>query len=420
MAPPTPTPNTFAAMRNFGGMVSSALSFGDGSRQVSSLGLGTPSMREPSGTASPPCSASPVAASPVAASPVASSPVAIAGPPGGYPPFSIPRRRTPTFRPDSDYNDVHSDDDDPDEGRAVVEEEGRLEEYSDDDTREVVSVEDGEVDGPESVPVLPPAQVVGQKRPRSLSSSSSCSSSSSGVLPPPANAIAAAAAAAARPVAAARPAAAAAVAAPLPSPRGEPSPKRVNRSLREEEYLWEKVKSEPGRWVVLGVDEACDRCHRRPSAPPTTPATAPVTPPSAPKKTPKSSLKKSKGKGKEKGVTFNDGAVGDESTHRAGPSAPRLSFFHPQISLDVCIPEDEKEFATYCSLVLGLTTQLEAARHDTALLLDFSTRQANALNNLTAALVDVVNIGDVNKEARTSRCLPKTLRHPPPRQSYGV
>ncbi|RXK35151.1 hypothetical protein M231_07599 [Tremella mesenterica] len=59
--------------------------------------------------------------------------------------------------------------------------------------------------------------------------------------------------------------------------------------------------------------------------------------------------------------------------------------------MDVGIPEDEKEFATYCSLVLGLTTQLKAARHNTSLLLDSSTCQTNALNNLTVALVDVVN-----------------------------
>ncbi|RXK35266.1 hypothetical protein M231_07491 [Tremella mesenterica] len=82
MAPSTPTPNSFAAMRNFGGMVSSALSFGDRSRQVSSLGLGTLSLGEPSGAASPPRSASPSPGSPSPAS----------GPPG-------PRRRKPAFRP---------------------------------------------------------------------------------------------------------------------------------------------------------------------------------------------------------------------------------------------------------------------------------------------------------------------------------
>ncbi|EIW65540.1 hypothetical protein TREMEDRAFT_66452 [Tremella mesenterica DSM 1558] len=82
---------------------------------------------------------------------------------------------------------------------VVAEGEDELEEYSDDDMREVISVDNEEVDGPEPVPVSPPAQVEGQKRPRSLSSSSS--SSSSGVLSP-VNAIAAAAAAnTARPVA---------------------------------------------------------------------------------------------------------------------------------------------------------------------------------------------------------------------------
>ncbi|EIW68483.1 hypothetical protein TREMEDRAFT_63655 [Tremella mesenterica DSM 1558] len=415
-------------------------------------------------------------------------------------------------------------------------------------------VEDNNVDSPEFVRVSPAPQIVGQKRPRALSSSSSSSSSSSpSGVPPPANAdAAAAAAAAARPVAALRPpvvprpaavvaapVAAAAAASPSP-PRGEPSPKRVKRSLREEEYLWSKLESEPGRWVAVGVDEACDRCRReiitynrpnwpclkavrphnkalrcasctsgpcsfcpvssardipprpsdsspfpppqtpasvprsrvppsslrsvrrtspdlrplppspspfapvagpsrlpavppsssrrpsasRPSAPrpsspvvasppahgsrsrrpsvaPATSAAPPVTPPSASQKTPKSSLKKSKGKSKEKEVAFNDGDVEDEDTQRAGPSAPRLSLVHPRISLDVRIPEDEKEFATYRSLVLGLTTQLEAAQNDTSLLLDFSSRQANALNSLTAALVDVVNTGALDDEART-------------------
>ncbi|EIW73440.1 hypothetical protein TREMEDRAFT_59607 [Tremella mesenterica DSM 1558] len=455
MAPSTPTPNSFAAMRNFGGMVSSALSFGDRSRQVSSLGLGTLSLGEPSGAASPPRSASPSPGSP--------SPVS--GPPG-------PRRRTPAFRPDR-------------ERRIDSEGESELEEYPDDDV-EVISVEDNDVDSSEPVQVSPPAQVGGQKRRRSLSSSSSSSSSSSGILPP-ADAIAAAAVD--------HPAVAAAVAAPPPSPRGEPSPKRVKRSLREEEYLWEKMKSEPGRWVAVGVDEACDRCRReiitynrpnwpclkavrphnkalrcasctsgpcsfcpvssardipprpsdaspfpppqtpasvprsrvpssslrsvrrtspssrslppspspfapvagpsrlpaappsasrrpsaprpsspvapsppahgtrsrRPSAPPATPAAAPVTPPAASQKTPKSSLKKSKGKGKEKEVVFDDDDMEGEDTQRAGPSAPRTSFIHPRISLDVRIPEDEKEFTTYRSLVLGLTTQLEAS-----------------------------------------------------------
>ncbi|EIW65427.1 hypothetical protein TREMEDRAFT_66591, partial [Tremella mesenterica DSM 1558] len=44
---------------------------------------------------------------------------------------------------------------------------------------------------------------------------------------------------------------------------------------------------------------------------------------------------------------------------------------------------------------------LEAARNDTSLLLDFSSRQANALNNLTAALVDAVNTGALDDGART-------------------
>ncbi|EIW66134.1 hypothetical protein TREMEDRAFT_65727 [Tremella mesenterica DSM 1558] len=564
MAPSTPTPSPFAAMRNFGGMVSSALSFGDRSRQVSSLGLGTLSLGEPSGAASPPRSASPSAGSP---SPVSGSPVPVTGSPGGPPPAATPRRKTPAFRPgespsssdqdslsggseSSDRPDAEeSEDDDDREGRIDSEGEDELEEYPDDDV-EVFSVEDNNVDSPECDRSCP-------------SPYSNCGPETTPfpllfffVLflflfrgSPPANAIAAAAAA--RPTAAvARPAAAAArpaaaVAAPPPSPRGEPSPKRVKRSLREEEYLWEKMKSEPGRWVAVGVDEAWDRCRReiitynrpnwpclkavrphnkalrcasctsgpcsfcpvssardipprpfdaspfpppqtpasvprlrvpssslrsvrraspssrlsppspspfapvagpsrllpappsasrrplaprpsvsrpsaprpsspvapsppahgtrsrRPSAPPATPVAAPVTASPASKKTPKSSLKKSKGKRVEKEVVFEAGDVEDEATQRAGPSVPRLSFIHPRISLDPRIPEDEKEFATNRSLVLGLTTQLDVARRDTSLLLDLSTRQANALNNLTAALVDVVNGGNLNEEART-------------------
>ncbi|EIW67871.1 hypothetical protein TREMEDRAFT_63764 [Tremella mesenterica DSM 1558] len=547
MAPPTPTSNPFAAMRNFGGMVSSALSFGDRSRQVSSLGLGTLSLGEPSGDVPPPRSASPPAGPPVG-SPSASPPP---GSRSASPPAASPRRRTPAFRPDFEgKGGDYSDEDD----RIVSEGETELEEHSDDDMV-AVSVEDNNVDSPEQTTPFPLFFFFflfffflffflfrG--------------SPPSGVLPPP-NAIAAAAAAAAArsaaaiaPAAAAGPAPAAPVAAPPPSPRGEPSPKRVKRSLREEEYLWEKMKSEPGRWIAVGVDEACDRCRReiitynrpnwpclkavrphnkalrcasctsgpcsfcpvssardipprpfdasplpppqtpasvprsrvppsslrsvrrtspdlrpsppspspfapvagpsrlpavppsssrrpsasapsasrpsasrpsaprpsspvvasppahstrsrRPSVPPATSAAPPVTPPSASQKTPKSSLKKSKGKSKEKEVAFNDGDVEGEDTQRAGPSAPRLSLVHPRISLDVRIPEDEKEFATYRSLVLGLTTQLEAARNDTSLLLDFSSRQANALNNLTAALVDVVNTEALDDEART-------------------
>ncbi|EIW70540.1 hypothetical protein TREMEDRAFT_61046 [Tremella mesenterica DSM 1558] len=604
MAPPTPTSNPFTAMRNFGGMVSSALSLGDRSRQVSSLGLGALSLGEPSGDVPPPRSASPPAgppagspsaspppgsrsASPPAGSRSASPPAGSrsASPPAGSrsasPPAATPRRMTPAFRrgespsssdqeplsgsesDDQSDSEGNGGDDDDEDDRIVSEGETELEEHSDDDMV-AVSVEDNDGDSPEFVRVSPPAQIVGQKRPRALSSSSSSSSSSSGVLPP-ANAIAAAASAAARrPVAAARPAvvprpavaaaapvaAAAAAAAPPSSPRGEPSPKRAKRSLREEEYLWKKLESEPGRWVAVGVDEACDRCRReiitynrpnwpclkavrphnkalrcasctsgpcsfcpvssardipprpsdsspfpppqtpasvprsrvppsslrsvrrtlpdlrpsppspspfapvagpsrlpavppsssrrpsasapsasrpsasrpsaprpsspvvasppahstrsrRPSVPPATSAAPPVTPPSASQKTPKSSLKKSKGKSKEKEVAFNDGDVEGEDTQRVGPSAPRLSLVHPRISLDVRIPEDEKEFTTYRSLVLGLTTQLEAARNDTSLLLDFSSRQANALNNLTAALVDVVNTGALDDGART-------------------
>ncbi|EIW69044.1 hypothetical protein TREMEDRAFT_62768 [Tremella mesenterica DSM 1558] len=152
---------------------------------------------------------------------------------------------------------------------------------------------------------------------------------------------------------------------------------------------------------VVASPPAHSTRSRRPSVPPAASAAPPVTPPSASQKTPKSSLKKSKGKSKGKEVAFNDGDVEGEDTQRAGPSAPRLSLVHPRISLDVRIPEDEKEFATYRSLVLGLTTQLEAARNDTSLLLNFSSRQANALNNLTAALVDVVNAGALDDEART-------------------
>ncbi|EIW69785.1 hypothetical protein TREMEDRAFT_61554 [Tremella mesenterica DSM 1558] len=536
MAPPTPTSNPFAAMRNFGGMVSSALSFGDRSRQVSSLGLGTLSLGEPSGDVPPPRSASPPAGPP-AGSPSASPPP---GPRSASPPAASPRRRTPAFRPDFEgKGGDYSDEDD----RIVSEGETELEEHSDDDMVAIVLSPVlplpllklwARNDAVPSLLLLLPLLLLPLLLPLP------------GFSPPP-NAIAAAAAAAA---AAAGPAAAVPVAAPPPSPRGEPSPKRVKRSLREEEYLWEKMKSEPGRWIAVGVDEACDRCRReiitynrpnwpclkavrphnkalrcasctsgpcsfcpvssaqdipprpsdsspfpppqtpasvprsrvppsslrsvrrtspdlrpsppspspfapvagpsrlpavppsssrrpsasapsasrpsasrpsaprpsspvvasppahstrsrRPSVPPATSAAPPVTPPSAPQKTPKSSLKKSKGKSKEKEVAFNDGDVENEDTQRAGPSALRLSLVHPRISLDVRIPEDEKEFATYRSLVLGLTTQLEAARNDTSLLLDFSSRQANALNNLTAALVDVVNTGALDDEART-------------------
>ncbi|EIW70837.1 hypothetical protein TREMEDRAFT_61345 [Tremella mesenterica DSM 1558] len=385
MAPSTPTPSPFAAMRNFGGMVSSALSFGDRSRQVSSLGLGTLSLGEPSGAASPPRSASPPAGSP---SPVSGSRVPVTGSPGGPPPAATPRRRTPAFRPDR-------------EGRIDSEGEDELEEYPDDDV-EVFSVEDNNVDSPESVPAPPPAQIVGQKRRRSLSSSScSSSSSSSGVLPP-ANAIAAAAAA---------------VAAPPLLPEGSLRPnglvvgsrlvltKRVIVAASRRPSAPRPSVSRPSAprpsSPVVPSPPAHGTRSRCPSAPPATPVAAPVTASPASKKTPKSSLKKSKGKRVEKEVVFEAGDVEDEATQRAGPSVPRLSFVHPRISLDPRIPEDEKEFATYRSLVLGLTTQLDVARRDTSLLLDFSTRQANALNNLTAALVDVVNGGNLNEEART-------------------
>ncbi|EIW70488.1 hypothetical protein TREMEDRAFT_60993 [Tremella mesenterica DSM 1558] len=545
MAPPTPTSNPFAAMRNFGGMVSSALSFGDRSRQVSSLGLGTLSLGEPSGDVPPPRSASPPVGPP-AGSPSASPPP---GSRSASPPAASPRRRTPAFRPDFEgKGGDYSDEDD----RIVSEGETELEEHSDDDMVAIVLS-----------PLLPlPLLKLWARNDAVPSPLLLLPLLLLPLLLPPPNAIAAAAAAAAArpaaaiaPAAAAGPAPAAPVAAPPPSPRGEPSPKRVKRSLREEEYLWEKMKSEPGRWIAVGVDEACDRCRReiitynrpnwpclkavrphnkalrcasctsgpcsfcpvssardipprpfdasplpppqtpasvprsrvpssslrsvrrtspdlrpsppspspfapvagpsrlpavppsssrrpsasapsasrpsasrpsasrpsaprpsspvvasppahstrsrRPSVPPASSAAPPVTPPSASQKTPKSSLKKSKGKSKEKEVAFNDGDVENEDTQRAGPSAPRLSLVHPRISLDVRIPEDEKEFATYRSLVLGLTTQLEAARNDTSLLLDFSSRQANALNNLTAALVDVVNTGALDDEART-------------------
>ncbi|RXK35152.1 hypothetical protein M231_07600 [Tremella mesenterica] len=123
-------------MRNFGGIVSSALSFGDRSRQVSSLGLSTLSLEEPSHATAPPWAA---------------SPVAIAGPSGGSPPPSTPRRRTPAFRPgespsssdqeslgagdlgSKDRPDFDEDDDDDDDDEPEVERESELEVYLDDD-----------------------------------------------------------------------------------------------------------------------------------------------------------------------------------------------------------------------------------------------------------------------------------------------
>ncbi|RXK35854.1 hypothetical protein M231_06860 [Tremella mesenterica] len=90
MAPATSTPHAFTAMRNFGGTVLFALSSGNRSRQVSSLGLGTLSLGESSQTPVPSRAAKPK---------VADSPVAVAGLSGGSPPPSTPRHRTPAFRP---------------------------------------------------------------------------------------------------------------------------------------------------------------------------------------------------------------------------------------------------------------------------------------------------------------------------------
>ncbi|EIW72582.1 hypothetical protein TREMEDRAFT_58751 [Tremella mesenterica DSM 1558] len=466
MAPPTPTSNPFAAMRNFGGMVSSALSFGDRSRQVSSLGLGTLSLGEPSGDVPPPRSASPPVGPP-AGSRSASPPP---GSRSASPPAASPRRRTPAFRPDFEgKGGDYSDEDD----RIVSEGETELEEHSDDDMV-AVSVEDNNVDSPEPAPAPPPAQIMKSEpgrwiavgvdeacdrcrreiitynRPnwpclkavRPHNKALRCASCTSGPcsfcpvssardipprpfdaspLPPPQTP--ASVPRSRVPSSSLRsvrrtspdlrpsppsPSPFAPVAGPSRLPAVPPSSSRrpsasapsASRPSASRPSASRPSAPRPSSPVVASPPAHSTR-SRRPSVPPATSAAPPVTPPSASQRTPKSSLKKSKGKSKGKEVAFNDGDVEGEDTQRAGPSAPRLSLVHPRISLDVRIPEDEKEFATYRSLVLGLTTQLEAARNDTSLLLDFSSRQANALNNLTAALVDAVNTGALDDGART-------------------
>ncbi|RXK36328.1 hypothetical protein M231_06413 [Tremella mesenterica] len=132
---------------------------------------------------------------------------------------------------------------------------------------------------------------------------------------------------------------------------------------------------------------------RQPSVPPATGLSTPAPP----VKTPPS--KSSKGKSKKKAVQFEPAVVDNESTQLPGEIPPPLD--HPTIALDPPIPEEEKQLATFRSVIIGLTTQLQANRRDTAKLDEYCVKLVSAMNSLSRTMATLVNTSDIGPTART-------------------
>ncbi|EIW68854.1 hypothetical protein TREMEDRAFT_63322 [Tremella mesenterica DSM 1558] len=132
---------------------------------------------------------------------------------------------------------------------------------------------------------------------------------------------------------------------------------------------------------------------RQPSVPPASGLSTPAPPVKTPPKS-------SKGKGKnKKAVQFEPAVVEDESTQLPGEILPSLD--HPTIALDPRIPEEDKQLATFRSVIIGLTTQLQANRRDTAKLVEYCVKLVSAMNTLSRTMATLVNSSDIGPLGRT-------------------
>ncbi|EIW70939.1 hypothetical protein TREMEDRAFT_61453 [Tremella mesenterica DSM 1558] len=143
----------------------------------------------------------------------------------------------------------------------------------------------------------------------------------------------------------------------------------------------------------LTLPPALGTQSRQPSVPPVTGLSTPAPPVQTPPS------RSSKGKGKKKTVQFEPAVVENESTQLPGEIPPPLD--HPYISNDPQIPEEEKQLATFCSLIIGLTTQLHANRQDTAKLLEYCMKLVSGMNTLSQTMATLVNSSDIGPLART-------------------
>ncbi|RXK41884.1 hypothetical protein M231_00883 [Tremella mesenterica] len=143
----------------------------------------------------------------------------------------------------------------------------------------------------------------------------------------------------------------------------------------------------------LSLSPALGTRSRQPSVPPATGLPTPAPP----VKTPPS--KSSKGKSKKKAVQFEPAVVENESTQLPEGIPPPLD--HPFISSDPRIPEEEKQLATFRSLIIGLTTHLHANRRDTAKLLEYCMKLVSGMNTLSRTMATLVNSSDIGPLGRT-------------------
>ncbi|EIW71912.1 hypothetical protein TREMEDRAFT_58046 [Tremella mesenterica DSM 1558] len=157
----------------------------------------------------------------------------------------------------------------------------------------------------------------------------------------------------------------------------------------------------------LSLPPALGTRSRQPSVPPATGLPTPAPPVETPPS------KSSKGKGKKKAVQFEPAVVENESTQLPEELPPPLD--HPYISSDPRIPEEEKQLATFRSLIIGLTTHLHANRQDTAKLLEYCMKLVSGMNTLsrTMATLSLPRAPDGNE-----RLLPQSLRFSLPPESH--
>ncbi|EIW70380.1 hypothetical protein TREMEDRAFT_60875 [Tremella mesenterica DSM 1558] len=144
----------------------------------------------------------------------------------------------------------------------------------------------------------------------------------------------------------------------------------------------------------LTLPPALGTRSRQPSVPPATGLSTPALP----VQTPPSKSPKGKGK-KKKAVQFEPAVVENESTQLPEELPPPLD--HPYIADDPRIPEEEKQLATFRSLIIGLTTQLHANRRDTAKLLEYCMKLVSGMNTLSRTMATLVNSSDIGPLART-------------------
>ncbi|EIW70176.1 hypothetical protein TREMEDRAFT_61940 [Tremella mesenterica DSM 1558] len=143
----------------------------------------------------------------------------------------------------------------------------------------------------------------------------------------------------------------------------------------------------------LSLPPALGTRSRQPSAPPASGLSTPAPPVKTPPKS-------SKGKGKKKkAVQFEPAVVENESTQLPEEIPPSLD--HPTIALDPRIPEEDKQLATFRSVIIGLTAQLQANRRDTAKLVEYCVKLVSAMNTLSRTMATLVNSSDIGPLGRT-------------------